>query len=98
MDKNAVHTKENHTLMISIHFCNHDLKALIENSVIICIILILFISYDRTGPENWISRGDSDVGDMAMLVTLKRGLIWDVGDRRIMLASFFVMLVIFSIY
>ena len=33
--------------------------------------------------------GDSDVGDIAMLVTLWWWLIWNVGDRIIMLATFF---------
>ena len=42
--------------------------------------------------------GDSYVGDIVMLVTLWWWLIWDVGDRIIMLATFFVMLVIFSMY
>ena len=42
--------------------------------------------------------GDSDVGDIVKLVTLWWWLIWDVGDRIIMLATFFVMLVIFSMY
>ena len=42
--------------------------------------------------------GDSDVGDMVMLVTLWWWLISDVGGRIIMLATFFVMLVIFSMY
>ena len=42
--------------------------------------------------------GDSDVGDIVMLVTLWWWLIWDVGDRIIILVTFFVMLVIFSMY
>ena len=42
--------------------------------------------------------GDSDVGDTVMLVTLWWWLILDVGDRNIMLATFFAMLVIFSVY
>ena len=40
--------------------------------------------------------GDSDVGDIVMLATL--WLIWDVGGRITMLATFFFMLVIFSMY
>ena len=35
--------------------------------------------------------GDSDVGDIVMLVTLWWWLIWDVGGRIIMLATFFVV-------
>ena len=42
--------------------------------------------------------GDSDVGDTVMLVTLWWWLISDIGGRTIMLATFFVMLVIFSMY
>ena len=42
--------------------------------------------------------GDSDVSDIVMLVTLWWWLIWDVGCRNIILATFFVMLVIFSMY
>ena len=42
--------------------------------------------------------GDNDVGDSVMLVTLWWWLIPDVGGRIIMLATFFVMLVIFSKY
>ena len=42
--------------------------------------------------------GDSDVDDIVMLVTLWWWLVWDVGGRIIMLATFFVMLVIFSMY
>ena len=41
-----------------------------------------------------IPNGDSDVGDIVMLVTLWWWLISDVGGRIIMLATFFVMLVI----
>ena len=43
-------------------------------------------------------KGDSDVGDIVMLVTLWWWLILDVGGRIIMLATFFVMLAIFSMY
>ena len=42
--------------------------------------------------------GDSDIGDIVMLVTLWWWPILDVGGRIIMLATFFVMLVIFSMY
>ena len=42
--------------------------------------------------------GDSDVGDIVMLVTLWWWPIWDVGGRIIMLATFFVMLMIFLMY
>ena len=42
--------------------------------------------------------GDSDVGDIVMLVTLWWWPIWDVGGRIIMLATLFVMLVIFPMY
>ena len=42
--------------------------------------------------------GESDDGDIEMMVTLWWWLIWDVGGRIIMLATFFVMLVIFSMY
>ena len=42
--------------------------------------------------------GDSDVGDIVMLMTLWCWPIWDVGDRIIMLVTFFVMLVILSMY
>ena len=42
--------------------------------------------------------GDSDVGDFVMLVTLWWWLIWDVGGRIIMLATFFIMSVIFPMY
>ena len=42
--------------------------------------------------------GDSDVGDIVMLVTLLRWLISDVDGKIIMLVTFFVMLVIFSMY
>ena len=48
------------------------------------------------GGRYWV--GDSDVGDIVMLVTLWWWLILDVGGRIIMLATFFVMLVIFSMY
>ena len=34
--------------------------------------------------------GESDVGDIDMLVTLWWWLIWNVGGRIIMLATFFV--------
>jgi hypothetical protein len=44
------------------------------------------------------SLGDSDVGDIVMLVTLLWWLIWYVGGRIVMLASFFGMLVFFSTY
>ena len=47
--------------------------------------------------RNW-GLGDSDVGDIVMLVTLWWWLILDVGGRIIMLVTFFVMLVIFSMY
>ena len=36
-----------------------------------------------------ITDGDSDVGDVIMLVTLWWWLIWDVGGRIIMFATFF---------
>jgi len=36
-----------------------------------------------------IRKGDIDVGDIVMLVTLWWWLIWDVGGRIIMLATFF---------
>ena len=42
--------------------------------------------------------GDSDVCDIVMLVTLWWRPIWEVGDRIIMLVTFFVMLVIFPMY
>ena len=43
--------------------------------------------------------GDSDVGDIVMLATsLCWWLISDVGGKIIMLATFFVMLVTFSVY
>ena len=42
--------------------------------------------------------GDSDVGDKLMLVILWWWPIYDIGDRIIMLATFFVMLVNFSMY
>ena len=42
--------------------------------------------------------GDSDLGDNVMLVTLGWWLISDVGGRIIMLATFFVMLAILSVY
>ena len=42
--------------------------------------------------------GDSDVGDIVMLVTFWWWLILDVSGRIIMLATFFVMLVILSMY
>ena len=42
--------------------------------------------------------GDSDVGDIVILVTIWWWLISDVGGRIIMLVTFFVMLVIFSMY
>ena len=45
---------------------------------------------------NWrFQKGDSDVGDIDMLLTLWWWLIWDVGGSIIMLATFIVM-VIFS--
>ena len=53
-------------------------------------------SYGNSSSRN--STGDSDVGDIVMLVTLWWWLIWDVGGRIIMLATFCVMLVIFSMY
>jgi len=42
--------------------------------------------------------GDSDFGENVMLVMLWWWPIWDVGDRIIMLAIFFVMLMIFLMY
>ena len=39
-----------------------------------------------------------DVGEIVMLVILWWWLIWNVGDRIIKLATFFVILVIFSMY
>ena len=45
-----------------------------------------------------VAIGDSDVGDIVMLVTLWWWLISDVGGRIIMLATFFVMSMIFSMY
>ena len=42
--------------------------------------------------------GDRDVGDVVILVTFWRWLIWDVEGRIIMLATFFIMLVIFARY
>ena len=42
--------------------------------------------------------GDSDVGDIFMLVTLRWWLNSDVGGKIIMLGTFFDMLVIFSMY
>ena len=45
-----------------------------------------------------VENDDSDVGDTVMLVTLWWCLISDVGGRIIMLATFFVMLVIFLVY
>ena len=46
-----------------------------------------------------VTIGDSDVGDIVMLVTsLCWWLISDVGDRIIILLTFFVMLVIFLMY
>ena len=42
--------------------------------------------------------GDSDVGDIVMLVTLWWWLTSDVGGRIIILATFFIMLAIFSMY
>ena len=42
---------------------------------------------------------ESDVGDIVILVTsFWWWLIWDVGGRIIMLATFFVIKVIFSMY
>ena len=40
------------------------------------------------GKEEVNLKGDSDVGDIVMLVTLWWWLIWDVGDRIIMLVTF----------
>ena len=45
-----------------------------------------------------ILEGDSDVGDIVMLVNLWWWLISDVGVRILMLTTFVVMLVIFSMY
>ena len=45
-----------------------------------------------------VSSSDSDVGDIVMLMTLWWWLIWDIGSRIVMLATFFIMLVIFSMY
>ena len=42
--------------------------------------------------------GNSDVGDIVMLVTLLWWLIWDIDGRIIVSVTFFVMLVIFSMY
>ena len=42
--------------------------------------------------------GYSDVGDIVILVTFWRWLILDVDGRIIMLATFFIMLVILSLY
>ena len=42
--------------------------------------------------------GDSDVGDIVMLVTLWWWLIWDVGGKIIIMTTFFVMLMNFAMY
>ena len=42
--------------------------------------------------------GDSDVGDIVMLVTLWWWLIWDVGGKIIKMTTFFVMLMNFAMY
>ena len=47
---------------------------------------------------NMYRNGDSNVDDIVMLVTLWQWLIWDVGGGIILLATFFVMLVIFQMY
>ena len=53
----------------------------------------------KIGIIGWINViGDSDVGDIVMLVTLWWWLILDVGGTIIILATFFVMLTIFSMY
>ena len=51
--------------------------------------MILYPNF-RSGFINDLG-GDSDVGDIVMLVTLWLWLIWDVGGR-------IIMLVIFSMY
>ena len=65
--------------------------------------VIELIGHRHLSPTSWpLPRDqvvdDSDVGDIVMLVTLWWWLIWDVGGGIIMLATFFVMLVIFSMY
>ena len=57
-----------------------------------------FENIDEQRPEWPQFNGDSDVGDIVMLVTLWWWPIWNVGGRIIMLATFFVMLVIFPMY
>ena len=49
-------------------------------------------SYDLYVVDGAIRKGDSDVGDIIMLVTLWRWPIWDIGGRIIMLATFFNVL------
>ena len=53
---------------------------------------------EKWGLNNTVIFGDSDVVDITMLGTSGLWLIRDVGGRMIMLATFFVILVIFSIY
>ena len=48
--------------------------------------------------QTQLNFGDSDVGDIIMLVAFWWWLIWDFGGRIIMLATFFIMLVVFSMY
>ena len=61
-------------------------------------IFYQWINTKILGAQLWnqnIPTGDSDVGDIVMLVTLWWWLIWDVGGGIIMLEIFFVMLVFF---
>ena len=51
-----------------------------------------YVYYTVSSHPDWmIQAGDSDVGDIVMLVTLWWWLIWDIGGR-------IIMLVIFSMY
>ena len=56
-----------------------------------------YILYQGAKVLLWDHLGESDVGDIVMLLTLWWWMISDVSGRIIMLAIFFVMLMIFSI-
>ena len=73
--------------------------------LIIFIFVIWVILFVKTIKvlENWelnnsVIFGDSDVVDITMLGTSGFWLIRDVGGIMVMLTTFFVMLVIFSMY
>jgi len=80
-------------LMIYTHFnwVKNDQVWTLFNSIISKMISTRWVTRQAT-------KDDSDVGDIVMLMTLEWWLITGVGGKIIMLATFLVILVIFSMY